>query len=134
MAILQSTKRAFVRDIREAVFNMCSGLGVLAGIFWGLSHPAKPNCPSRFGADPSRAVGDCARSALVESITPYLLGIGLGAVAGTVIGVFIARLIPMPDAIGRRPGSRVRLPTKTARPAAQAPAPVGPSRAGAGGG
>jgi len=108
VVLCQRQRRSLGRELRDLVFRLCSGGGLLLGLIWGLHHyNAKPEhvaaCdPSRLAHHHARAVGlfghwisNGLESGMLRILVPS--GIGLGV--GVLVGVFAASLIRL----GRKP-------------------------------
>ena len=104
MAMSQERKRALVRDLRDAVVQTCSAAGLLLGLLWAFNNPATPDCSMPAKDAAPGAITDCFSTALLESLMPYVAGMGVGALAGMLAGAFFARLIPL-ESSTRRPRS-----------------------------
>lgn len=87
-------------EASDAFFRLASGAGLIAGIFWALDHPATPKeCTDTS----SGALGKCMGDSLWTTIQPYVIGIGVGTIAGAVLATAIILTIRL---LGRAPRTR----------------------------
>jgi hypothetical protein len=102
-------KRALGRDLRDAVFRLCSAAGVLLGLLWDLSHSSARGRPLS-GACRAHAAGHaamgmlarCIGSELSSVILAWLIPVGVGLLLGALVGVLLASMIRLGRSLGQR--------------------------------
>jgi len=91
-------RRKLVSEFRDLVFRLSLVAGLGGALIWGLHHPPQPkHCPTH--AHATKVLSHCVGQSLGHVIASWSIIIVGGAVAGCLVGVLLARLIPMP----RRP-------------------------------
>jgi hypothetical protein len=80
---------------REAVFELLTKTGTVAGIFWVLStfdtRPAE--CPVTKGAEPA-VFSDCLTDSFADVVYPALAKILAGTLAGALLAVVLIMTVP----------------------------------------
>jgi hypothetical protein len=104
----QRQRRKRGGELRDAVFRLCSGGGLLLGLLWGVNHYNRK--PAHVSAcDTSRLAhhhghvagvfGHCISNGLVSGMLPVLIPSGIGLGVGVLADVVLASLIRL----GRKP-------------------------------
>jgi hypothetical protein len=104
----QRQRRKLGAELRDVVFRLCSGGGLLLGLLWGTRHDSgKPKHVA--ACDTSRLAhhhthvagvfGHCISNGLVSGMLPILIPCGIGLGVGVLVGVLAASLIRL----GRKP-------------------------------
>ena len=120
--------------MRDVIFRGCSALGVLFGMWWMVSTPVGTTACAESQAsrtDPGVIITGCARQTIIDSAAHYGLGIAGGLLIGALLGVLLARLVPVPSSNGTRRDRRARagVPRAAKHPAPlAAPLPIGVGR------
>ena len=87
-------------EMRDLVFRLAVAAGLGGALIWGLHHPPQPkHCPTH--AHATKQLSHCVAQSLGEVTTHWGFIIAGGAVAGCLVGVLLARLIPMPRGTAR---------------------------------
>jgi NhaP-type Na+/H+ or K+/H+ antiporter len=85
-------KRHLVADVRERIVGLCAFAGFVLAAVWVVDHPVTaPEC--------STGATTCATDVISQTIQSFVFVCGGGLLAGTLLGVVLAMLIPAP----RRP-------------------------------
>ena len=84
-------------ELRDGVFRLCTGLGLLGALWYGAKHPpeAKGHCSPHGRV--SAAVGSCISNTLGADATHWGIILVVGTVIGCLVGVLLAQLIPVPQ-------------------------------------
>lgn len=89
-------RRKLVSELRDLIFRLSLVSGLGGALIWGLHHPPQPkHCPTHTHA--TKALSHCVAQTLSDIMLRWGFIIAGGAVAGCLIGVLVARLIPMPE-------------------------------------
>jgi hypothetical protein len=73
-------------DVRDLVFRLCSGIGLLLVLPWALSYVAAP-------AECSQP-GQCIAEAVTQTLIPMLGRMFAGVAAGMLVAVALCRTVP----------------------------------------
>lgn len=108
MVLSQRQRRRLGRELRDVVFRLCSGGGLLLGLLWGVRHDSGKLAhvsacdTSRLAHHDSHVAGmfgHCISNGLVSGMLPILVPSGMGLAVGVLVGVLVASLIRL----GRKP-------------------------------
>lgn len=94
-----------VGELRDYVFRLSVVAGVVAALFWGLHHTPEPKkCPTAGHAQ--HALAQCVTRTLGHVLLDWGFILAAGMLAGCLLGLLLARSIPMPRAASARPKPR----------------------------
>jgi len=107
-------KRALGRELRDAVFRLCSAAGLLLGLLWALHHHQPAKRPSSAACSEHGAphlaisrVGHCIGSEFSSALLSWLTPMGIGLLVGVIVGVVLASTIRLGRGTSRaRPRQR----------------------------
>jgi hypothetical protein len=95
MARTLRQQQAFVSALRESAMQLCAGVGVLGGVWWGLKHPEHVRSCSTHGPT-NTVLARCTSHTLTAVTVHWALILGVAFGIGALIGVVVASLIPRP--------------------------------------
>jgi hypothetical protein len=75
----------------ENLFEQCSALGAIVGVYWGYKHPATEVDPASCRVAGNELIGTCFSDGVVAAAMPYLIGAGVGALCGALVALVIVR-------------------------------------------
>ncbi len=108
------SKRSSSRELRDVVFRGCVVAGLLGALLYGSAlAPQASKCPAHPRAHHAGGVGECVGKSLGGVLAQWVIIIAVGFAVGTLVGLLLARLIPVgkPRATRPRP-ARERIPER----------------------
>ncbi len=92
MAVSHAKRRGVHGAIREFLVRVFAAFGLVAGLLWALEQPTA--APSAACKEPeAQSIGGCFNDTLLSTLVPYLTAMGIGVVAGALIGFLISALM-----------------------------------------
>lgn len=88
------------RELREALVKLTMAAGMILGFVWALRRP-EPEPAASCGPDrlATESIGACVGDSLLTTVIPFVAAVGIGLLAGTLLGVVLSRLLlPEPTA------------------------------------
>jgi hypothetical protein len=80
----RNRRTRIAEDVWNAVYSLLTGAGALLGLLWALDRPT-PSTPKACAKATADSIGDCAAQSLWAALTPYLVGVGTGVLAGALL-------------------------------------------------
>jgi hypothetical protein len=94
------------RELRDAVFRLCTAAGGFLALLWDAHHRARQAPPSAAGAGACHShhvagkaamtsLGHCVNEELIRVIAAWTAPIAVGLVLGASVGLALAFMIPL---------------------------------------